>query len=76
MEDTMPEHAQPQKQAEEDGGGSGEEKLKPEANNDSVYPEVADDGKVCDYGRYTPTNACFKVCFVYFDVLYQTDDFT
>ncbi len=49
MEDTMPEHAQPQKQAEEDGGGSGEENLKPEANNDGDYPEVADDGNVRDY---------------------------
>ncbi len=49
MEDTTPEHSQPQKQAEQDGGCSGEEKLKLEANNDSVYPGVADDGKVGDF---------------------------
>ncbi len=64
VEATTLEVAEPQKQAEttedEKLGVSNEEKTKPEAQKETICPEVVDDGKVWYYGSHTPLGTNFK----------------
>ncbi len=45
---------------EGEGNGSGDAGPKPETEKENKFPNIVDEGKVCYYGRYTPSGTNFK----------------